>query len=472
MTLFSFDNSYARLPKQLFAEVNPTPVAAPELLALNQELALELGLQTGDFHSETLLNILAGNAIAEGSQPIAQAYAGHQFGNFVPRLGDGRAHLLGEVVNSNGARMDIALKGSGPTPFSRNGDGRAALGPVLREFLVSEAMHAYGVPTTRALAIVATGERVQRETALPGAILTRIATSHLRVGTFQYAAYRNDTEALQALTTAAIERHYPDAEGPLGLLQSAVNAQAQLIAQWMGLGFIHGVMNTDNCHVGGLTIDYGPCAFMDGFNPAQVFSSIDRQGRYAYQNQPDIAAWNLAQLASCLLPLMGPEDVALDQAKEAMNSFVPNFHRAWLKVFGQKIGLADARQSDRTLILDLLTLMAAENTDFTLAFYALRHGSAEAVFREEFAYGAWHSRWQERLESETYPQDIMAAANPAVIPRNHRIEQAINAAVTGDMKPFAALHAALTTPFQPPEDASLMDAPRAEEEVHATFCGT
>ncbi|MEY8118929.1 YdiU family protein [Falsihalocynthiibacter sp. BN13B15] len=472
MALFKFDNSYARLPKTMFAEAAPTPVDAPELLALNQELALELGLSEDLFHSDNLLNMLSGNAISEGSQPIAQAYAGHQFGNFVPRLGDGRAHLLGEVLTPTGARFDIALKGSGPTPYSRNGDGRAWLGPVLREFLVSEAMHAYGVPTTRALAIVATGERVQRETALPGAILTRVASSHLRVGTFQYFAYRNDTEALTLLTDIAIARHYPEVDGPLGLLQAAVNAQADLVAQWMGLGFIHGVMNTDNCHVGGITIDYGPCAFMDGFDPTRVFSSIDQQGRYAYQSQPDIAAWNLAQFASSLIAIMGPQDEAIAQATQAVNSFVPRFHRAWLSVFGKKIGFDAAKASDRPLLVDLLGIMAAEEVDFTLFFWSLSHGGSAALFSDPTGFENWEIRWKERLESESDPESVMARANPAVIPRNHRVEQAIQAAVTGDLAPFAALHAALSTPYERPEDKTLMDAPKDDERVYATFCGT
>ncbi|WP_380058594.1 YdiU family protein [Falsihalocynthiibacter sp. SS001] len=468
MTLFSFDNSYSRLPDHMFAEVAPTPVRAPELLVLNQELALELGLSENAFHSDELLQVLAGNAIAKGSNPIAQAYAGHQFGNFVPQLGDGRAHLLGEVISTNGERLDIVLKGSGPTPFSRNGDGRAWLGPALREFLVSEAMHAFGVPTTRALAVVATGERVQRETGLPGAIITRVASSHIRVGTFQYFAYRNDQQALQRLTEMAISRHFTSAEGPLDLLQAAVHTQADLIAQWMGLGFIHGVMNTDNCHVGGLTIDYGPCAFMDGFDPAKVFSSIDRHGRYAYQNQPDIAAWNLAQFAGCLLPLIGPEDTAIPLATDIVNSFVPRFHRSWLAVFGRKIGLEDAKQADRALITDLLNLMAAESVDFTQCFHALTTGNAAHLFNDNNRYAEWHERWQGRKPEA----NIMARANPAVIPRNHRIEEAIQAAVQGDLAPFAALHTALSTPYMEPSDKTLMDAPNEGEEVQATFCGT
>lgn len=473
MTLFSFDNSYARLPDHMYAEASPTPVDAPELLVLNQELALELGLSEAEFHSEDLLLTLAGNQITAGSQPLAQAYSGHQFGNFVSRLGDGRAHLLGEVVTEGGARYDIALKGSGPTPFSRNGDGRAWLGPVLREYLISEAMQAYGVPTTRALAVVSTGQKVQRETALPGAILTRVASSHLRVGTFQYFSYRNDTDALERLTKMAIARHYPDAEGAAGLLAAAVTAQAELVAQWLGLGFIHGVMNTDNCHIGGLTIDYGPCAFMDGFHPARVFSSIDRQGRYAYQSQPDIAIWNLAQFASCLLPLMGgDEDAARVQATEIIDGFVSQFHRAWLRIFGRKIGLEDAKQADRALIIDLLGLMAADDVDFTILFRALNDGTAAALFSDAEGFTTWHANWQTRLAAETTPMDVMRAANPVVIPRNHRIEQAIQAAVAGDLAPFAALHKALCSPYTLPEDTSLLDPPKADEKVQATFCGT
>ncbi|MCV6824624.1 MULTISPECIES: protein adenylyltransferase SelO [Halocynthiibacter] len=470
--MFAFDNSYARLAPDMFAEVAPTPVKAPELLALNQELAQELGLSDSEFHSNELLEILSGNRIAKGSQPIAQAYAGHQFGNFVPQLGDGRAHLLGEVIDSNGQRQDIVLKGSGRTPFSRNGDGRAWLGPVLREFLVSEAMHALNVPTTRALAIVATGERVQRETALPGAILTRVATSHLRVGTFQYFAQRGNLDALSALVDMAIERHYPDAEGPLGLLHATVASQAKLIAQWLGLGFIHGVMNTDNCHIGGLTIDYGPCAFMDAFNPEQVYSSIDRMSRYAYQNQPDIAAWNLAQFASSLVPLMGEEKAAIAAATEAVNSFGPLFFRAWIEVFGRKLGIADAKQSDRDLIYGFLNVLAKNRLDFTNSFRDLAvHGRiTEAKDTEEL--DAWYSTWKSRLDGESNPQEIMRGANPAVIPRNHRIEAAIVSAVGGDLAPFAALHTALSSPYETPEDRTLVQPPKPEEVVQATFCGT
>ena len=333
----AFDNTYARLPERFRARLDPTPVAAPRLLALNDALAGEMGLDPAALRAAP--EVFAGNRVPEGAEPIAQAYAGHQFGGWSPRLGDGRAHLLGEVVGPDGRRWDVQLKGSGPTPFSRMGDGRAWLGPVLREYVVSEAMAALGVPTTRALAACATGEAVLRERPLPGAVLTRVAPSHIRVGTFQYFAARGDEDALGRLTAMAIERHHPAADGPMGLLRAAVAAQAELVARWMGLGFVHGVMNTDNAHVGGITLDYGPCAFMDAYHPGRVFSSIDQMGRYAYANQPGIAAWNMAQLATCLLPLMGGE-AAIPEATEVVEGFADLYGAAHLRRFRAKLGLA------------------------------------------------------------------------------------------------------------------------------------
>ena len=483
--MIRFDASYTTLPETFFSHQAPTPVARPQMLALNLPLAQALGLDAEWLAGPEGLAMLAGNQVVEGSTPIAQAYAGHQFGGWVPRLGDGRAVLLGELTGafdpSLPRRVDVVLKGSGPTPYSRRGDGRAWLGPVLREYLVSEAMGALGVPTTRALAAVATGERVQRERGLPGAVLTRVAASHLRVGTFQYATAQAMTDAgpsaqglrdLQALTDYAIARHYPQAEGALGLLEAVVEAQAHLIADWMALGFIHGVMNTDNMAISGETIDYGPCAFMDGYAPDKVFSSIDRMGRYAYGKQPQIGAWNLAQFASCLLPLMeGPQEAAIDALTEAVNSFVPAYQAAYLAAFGAKLGLHDAREADQPLIAAFLDLMAAGRSDFTATFRALAMGDARDHIADRPAFDAWRAKWIAR--AGTPDQALMQASSPALIPRNHQIEAAIQAAVQGDDAPFHRLHGALSAPYDlSPENADLARPPVAGEEVTQTFCGT
>jgi uncharacterized protein YdiU (UPF0061 family) len=469
MTLhFPFDNSYARLPARLFAELAPTPVRAPRLVALNDALARALGLDPAALASPEGAAILAGNAIPDGAQPIAQAYAGHQFGHWNPQLGDGRAILLGEVVGTDGLRRDIQLKGAGRTPWSRGGDGRAWLGPVLREYLCSEAMAAIGVPTTRALAATLTGEDVYRETALPGAVLTRVAASHIRVGTFQFFAARGDTEALAALTTHTIARHYPAADGPPGLLAAVTAAQGRLIAQWMSAGFIHGVMNTDNCAVSGETIDYGPCAFMDSYHPATVFSSIDHGGRYAYGNQPQIALWNLAQLATALIPLMPDRDAAIDTFTAIINRFADLYQVAWLARFGAKLGLADPTEDDRPLIEALLALMARDGSDFTNTFRALGTPAARDQFTDRDAFSAWETRWLARAPDTA----LMARTNPAVIPRTHRIEQVIAAGVDGDFAPFHAMLAAVTAPFAPDPDPLWTAPPADEERVTQTFCGT
>jgi len=470
---FAFDNSYARLPERFFVRQAPAPVADPVLLAVNDALARRLGLDPEGLRSREGLSVLAGNAVPDGAAPLAQAYAGHQFGGWVPQLGDGRAILLGEILAPDGARFDIQLKGAGQTPFSRRGDGRAWLGPVLREYIVSEAMAALGVPTTRALAAVATGETVWRETGLPGAVLTRVAASHIRVGTFQYFAARGDTEALALLTGHVIARHYPGTESPAGLIRAVAAAQARLVARWMSLGFIHGVMNTDNMAVSGETIDYGPCAFLDGYDPAKVFSSIDAYGRYAYANQPQVALWNLAQFASCLLPLMGEEKAAIAEATAAVDTFRGTYQAEWIRAFGAKIGLAAATAEDLPLIEDLLALMAAQRADFTRSFRGLADGSARDEFADGAAFDRWAERWRARLEGEREPAAVMAAANPGVIPRNHRIEQAIAAAVAGDLAPFHRLNAVLAKPFEVgPEAADLTLAPAEGEEVRRTFCGT
>ena len=471
-----FDNSYARLPPRFHARQAPTPVRDPALVALNAPLARALGLDPAALASAEGIAMLAGNLVPVGAEPLAQAYAGHQFGGWSPQLGDGRALLLGEVVGPNGQRFDIQLKGAGPTAFSRRGDGRAWLGPVLREYLVSEAMFALGVPTTRALAAVTTGESVLRDGPLPGAVLTRVASSHIRVGTFQYFAARGDTEALALLMDHVIVRHYPTATGALDLLTQAVAAQARLVAQWMSLGFIHGVMNTDNCHVGGETIDYGPCAFLDAYHPDQVFSSIDTRGRYAYGNQPDIAVWNMAQLATALLPLIGEPAAAIEQATAAVQGFAAIYEAQWLARFRAKLGLLSADAGDGDLISDLLARMAAQGADFTRSFHGLSNGTARDEFAGPDAFEQWQTRWLARRAMAPDPaaqQAAMRRANPALIPRNHQIEAAITAAVQGDFAPFHRLSQALQTPFDlASADSDLQVAPYPDQQVHHTFCGT
>ncbi|AMY68950.1 protein adenylyltransferase SelO [Frigidibacter mobilis] len=481
MTLtLPFDNSYARLPSRFHARQNPSPVKAPGMIAVNERLARDLGLDAEALAGAEGAAMVAGNLVPEGAEPLAQAYAGHQFGGWSPQLGDGRALLLGEIVSPDGQRVDLQLKGSGPTPFSRRGDGRAWLGPVLREYLVSEAMAALGVPTTRALAAATTGESVIRDgRALPGAVLLRVAASHIRVGTFQFFAARQDTEALQLLTDYVIARHFPQAGGALALLDAVVAAQAQLIAGWMALGFIHGVMNTDNMAVSGETIDYGPCAFLDDYHPSTVFSSIDSQGRYAYANQPQIAVWNLAQLASCLLPLIATgeseaaEAAAVEEATASIQRFAGIYQAAWIAKFGAKIGLAGATEADRPLIEDLLTRMAVERADFTRTFRGLAEGRARDEFTDPAAFDTWAPAWQARLAQEAPGAEArMAAVNPAIIPRNHRVEEAIVAATAGDFAPFHALNAALASPYDTAPDDPLRAAPWPEQRVQRTFCGT
>jgi uncharacterized protein YdiU (UPF0061 family) len=482
-------SSYAGLPERFFARVNPTPVAKPRLLKFNQALGADLGLEVGD--AEALAELFSGNAISQNSQPIAMAYAGHQFGHFVPQLGDGRAILLGEALDRCGVRRDIQLKGSGRTPYSRGGDGRAALGPVLREYLVSEAMHALGIPATRALAAVATGESVFREQALPGAILTRVAASFVRVGTFQYFAARDDVDAVRQLADYVIERHYPQAKDGgrpyLALLQAVTGAQASLIASWMQVGFIHGVMNTDNMAVSGETIDFGPCAFMDSYDPAAVFSSIDRQGRYAFGNQPHAAVWNLARFAETLLPIIDPSaDRAVELAGEAIAAFSVSFADASLAGLRRKLGLSIREDGDAALADDLLGAMHRNHADFTLTFRALceaaeseqRDAGVRSLFANSRDYDEWASRWRARLAREPLQGRERAAAmrevNPVFIPRNHRIEQVIDAAVENqDFGPFAKMSTALSQPFQPLEGfESYADPPDLTERVLQTFCGT
>lgn len=469
--MIPFDNSYARLPDQFYSLQRPEPVRAPRLVAWNGELARILGLPTeagADF-----AQVFAGNEVPEGAAPLAQLYSGHQFGSYNPQLGDGRAILLGEVVGTDAIRRDIQLKGAGRTPYSRMGDGRAWLGPVLREYVVSEAMHALGIPTTRALAAVETGEKVIRERVLPGAVLTRVAQSHLRVGTFQVFAARGQIDALAQLTDYAIARHYPQAEGPMGLLTAVRDAQAELVAAWMAVGFIHGVMNTDNCAISGETIDYGPCAFMDTFHPNTVYSSIDQFGRYAYSNQPDILVWNLAQLATALIQQIEDREAAAEQATEIVHAMPDRIRAAWLRRFGAKIGLAEPRPGDEALVNGLLQRMAEQQADFTNTFRALADGAARDQFTDPEAFDQWEGGWRARIADEADPVRVMRAANPAVIPRNHRVEQMIEAAVAGDYAPFERLNRVLAHPYDDPSDAADLKRPPAESEVvRATFCGT
>jgi serine/tyrosine/threonine adenylyltransferase len=487
---FTFDNSYARLPERFYSRVTATAVRDPRVIKVNRPLAALLGLDADLLASPEGAQILAGNVVPAGATPIALGYAGHQFGHFAGQLGDGRAILLGEIVGADGQRRDVQLKGAGRTPYSRGGDGRAALGPVLREYLVSEAMAALGVPTTRALAAVTTGEPVRREEMLPGAVLVRVAASHIRVGTFQWLAMRRDAEGLRALTSYALARHYPAAVGAgneaLALLEGVIAAQAELVARWLGLGFIHGVMNTDNTSISGETIDYGPCAFLDEYAPGKTFSSIDQGGRYAFGNQPSIALWNLARLAETLLPEVAADQAqAIAQVTERLDEFIPRFREANGQIQRAKIGLTRAEPDDAALQTDLLERLAANEVDYTLFFRRLCDAAADpardaevaAGFAEPAAFHAWAQAWRQRLLREPgSPEDHRAAmrlVNPAFIPRNHRIEQIITAAEDGDFGPFEAFARVLERPYEDqPESASWREPPRREERVRATFCGT
>src|SRR5450631_2667131 len=488
---FPFQNTYVALPDNFFARVAPTPVDSPRLVKLNRPLAVHLGLDPDRLGSPEGTEILAGKRIPDGADPIAMAYAGHQFGHFVPQLGDGRAILLGEVIDADGVRRDIQLKGSGPTPFSRRGDGRAALGPVLREYIVSEAMAALGIPTTRALAAVTTGEPVWRETSLPGAVLTRVASSHIRVGTFQFFAARGDVDAIRRLADHVIARHYPEAAGAANpyraLLDQVISRQAALIAKWLLVGFIHGVMNTDNMSIAGETIDYGPCAFMDAYHPRAVYSSIDQMGRYAYGNQPDIAQWNLIRLAETLLPLLAEDhEAATKEAQQAIGEFPKLFDAAYAAGLSRKLGLLEAQPNDMSLAQDLLDRMAHNGADFTLVFRFLCDAAAgpegdtgvRMLFADSGAFDEWAARWRHRLAQEggepTERRSAMRAANPAFIPRNHLVEEAIVAAVNdGDFSAFERLLSVVSAPYEDqPAFGRYADPPRRDQVVHETFCGT
>ena len=487
--IFTFDNSYARELEGLYLPWTGAKAPAPQVLRVNAGLAEELGLDLDALKSAEGAAFLTGTAAPESSAPLAMAYAGHQFGGFSPQLGDGRALLLGEVIDRKGKRRDIHLKGSGRTPFSRGGDGKAVLGPVLREYLIGEAMHALGVPTTRALAASLTGEMVWREGGKPGAVLARVASSHLRVGTFQFFAARGETDRLRQLADYAIARHFPDLVGTqdryLQLLSRVSEAQARLIAQWVNLGFVHGVMNTDNVAISGETIDYGPCAFIDVYDPKAVFSSIDRNGRYAYGNQPNIAQWNLARFAESLLDLIDPDDsdAAIAKATEALNHFPHHYQAEWLKGVRAKLGLMKDLPDDLDLAKDLLALMAESRADFTQTFRSLSDVArgSDAAFRDRFlnlsAIDLWLGRYRERSVEEDIPADARAAAmdrvNPIYIPRNHKVEEALEAAERGEMAPFDRLLAAITSPFEGREDLEAYAQPAPDDfGPYTTYCGT
>ena len=487
---FAFDNTYARELEGFYVPWKAAQVTRPTLVKLNRELAEELGLHAGALGSEEGARIFAGNEIPEGAAPLAQVYAGHQFGGFAPQLGDGRALLLGEVIDRKGRRRDIQLKGSGPTPYSRAGDGRAALGPVLREYLIGEAMHALGIATTRALAAVLTGEAVFREEgALPGAVLTRVAASHIRVGTFEFFAARGEQAKVHRLADYVINRHYPElknhANRYLELLERVSDRQAALVASWMHVGFIHGVMNTDNMTVSGETIDYGPCAFMDHYDPATVFSSIDMQGRYAYANQPRIAQWNLARFAETLLHLIDADGKrAIARATEVINAFPQRYEHHWLKGMRAKLGLTTEEEADLNLATGFLTAMDGKKVDYTLAFRyladaALGHEErVRALFADPSAYDLWSNHWRARLSREAVASSeraqAMRRANPAFIPRNHRVEEALSAAVErGDYAPFEALLKILSRPYDDqPEFAAFAEPAPEGLGCYQTFCGT
>jgi uncharacterized protein YdiU (UPF0061 family) len=488
--LFDFDNTYARELEGFYVPWKAAQVAQPRLVKLNRGLAEELRLNADSLDSENGAKIFAGNEVPDGAAPLAQAYAGHQFGGFVPQLGDGRALLLGEVIDRNGHRRDIQLKGSGPTPFSRNGDGRAALGPVLREYLIGEAMHALGIPTTRALAAVLTGEPVFRDTALPGAVLARVAASHIRVGTFQLFAARGEQDKVRRLADYVIDRHYGDLKGDanpyLRLLERVCDSQAALIASWMHVGFIHGVMNTDNMAISGETIDYGPCAFMDHYDPATVFSSIDTHGRYAYAHQPKIAQWNLARFAETLLPLLDADEKrAVTRATEVLHAFPAQYERHWLKGMRAKLGLvASEEEADLNLASGFLTAMDGNRVDYTLAFRYLadavlgQEKRIRTLFADPSAYDLWSAHWRARLARDGAApiarMESMQRANPLFTPRNHRVEEALSSAVEREnYAPFETLLHILSRPFddQPKFAAYAEPAPEGQGR-YQTFCGT
>ena len=477
---WNFDNTYSRLPDPFREKINPVKVKNPELVMLNKSLAEDLNLDFSGLDQAKLSALFSGNELPNDSRSIAQAYAGHQFGHFT-MLGDGRAVLIGEHISKSNHRYDIQFKGSGKTAFSRNGDGRAALGPMLREYIISESMHFLNIPTTRSLAVAKTGEKVIRETQLEGAILTRVASSHIRVGTFQYIAARNKKGELETLFEYVIKRHYPEIESSkkqaLDLLNVVLNKQIELVVNWMRVGFIHGVMNTDNMSIAGETIDYGPCAFMDIYDPKTVFSSIDKLGRYAYCNQPIITKWNLSRFAECLIPLIdGDQDKAIKLATEVIDTFEKKYEEKWLGMMRNKIGLADEDEKDKFLILDLLTWMHKNKVDYTNTFcHLMSFQTQNDIVYENNEFSDWKKRWQERLSQNSSSEkyiNLMRSVNPIVIPRNHIVEDALKKANQGNFEPINNFLKILSSPYTDQKHITEYQIPSQSDENYQTFCGT
>ena len=477
---WNFDNTYSRLPDPFREKINPVKVKNPELVMLNKSLAEDLNLDFSGLDQAKLSALFSGNELPNNSRSIAQAYAGHQFGHFT-MLGDGRAVLIGEHISKSNHRYDIQFKGSGKTAFSRNGDGRAALGPMLREYIISESMHFLNIPTTRSLAVAKTGEKVIRETQLEGAILTRVASSHIRVGTFQYIAARNKKGELEMLFEYVIKRHYPEIESSknqaLDLLNVVLNKQIELVVNWMRVGFIHGVMNTDNMSIAGETIDYGPCAFMDIYDPKTVFSSIDKLGRYAYCNQPIITKWNLSRFAECLIPLIdGDQDKAIKLATEVIDTFEKKYEEKWLGMMRNKIGLADEDEKDKFLILDLLTWMHQNKVDYTNTFcHLMNFQTQNDIVYENNEFSDWKKRWQERLSQNSSSEkyiNLMRSVNPLVIPRNHIVEDALKKANQGNFEPINKFLKILSSPYTDQKHITKYQIPSQSDENYQTFCGT
>ena len=477
---WNFDNTYSRLPDPFREKINPVKVKNPELVMLNKSLAEDLNLDFSGLDQAKLSALFSGNELPNDSRSIAQAYAGHQFGHFT-MLGDGRAVLIGEHISKSNHRYDIQFKGSGKTAFSRNGDGRAALGPMLREYIISESMHFLNIPTTRSLAVAKTGEKVIRETQLEGAILTRVASSHIRVGTFQYIAARNKKGELEMLFEYVIKRHYPEIESSknqaLDLLNVVLNKQIELVVNWMRVSFIHGVMNTDNMSIAGETIDYGPCAFMDIYDPKTVFSSIDKLGRYAYCNQPIITKWNLSRFAECLIPLIdGDQDKAIKLATEVIDTFEKKYEERWLGMMRSKIGLADEDEKDKFLILDLLTWMHKNKVDYTNTFcHLMNFQTQNDIVYENNEFSDWKKRWQERLSQNSSSEkyiNLMRSVNPLVIPRNHIVEDALKKANQGNFEPINNFLKILSSPYTNQKHISEYQIPSQSDENYQTFCGT
>jgi len=478
---WNFDNSYSKLPDPFKENIKPVKVKKPELVLLNEDLAKELDLNFSNLEKDKLSALFAGNILPEDSNSIAQAYAGHQFGHFT-MLGDGRAVLIGEHLSKNKNRHDIQFKGSGKTAFSRNGDGRAAIGPMLREYIISEAMYHLGIPTTRSLAVVKTGENIIRETKLKGAILTRIASSHIRVGTFQYISARNKKDELELLLDYVINRHYPDIKESknkaIALLEIVLNRQVNLVINWMRVGFIHGVMNTDNMSISGETIDYGPCAFMDIYDPKTVFSSIDKMGRYAYCNQPIITKWNLSRFAECLIPLINKDqNKAIEIATEIINSFEKIYEEKWLNMMREKLGLFGIEEKDKFLILDLLTWMHQNNVDYTNTFCHLMDNEIKKDLKyDDEDFLNWKKRWKNRLKTKNIIPEksiqLMKNTNPNVIPRNHKVEEALKSAEENDLKPINEMLKVLRKPYTQQKDIREYQIPKVTKEKYQTFCGT